>query len=226
MKKRMAALLAGAALMLGMGASAQAFTLTISSGADTITVVDNSALDLNATVGSIAWIGNLNGIAVNFASGYEKLTSTLTVFDLASITVSGGTAGQSISFVLSDSGIILNTLATTPNIVVTQTLTGANLTGTVINSGDVKINGTSVSGIAASADGSGNVVTTGLDTIGGTYTLDELVNLTFVEANSSISLDDNVKISPVPEPGTMVLLGAGMLGVAIFGKRRMNNKEA
>jgi len=34
-----------------------------------------------------------------------------------------------------------------------------------------------------------------------------------------------VNIAPVPEPGTMMLLGIGLGGLAIFGKRRMN-KEA
>ena len=34
-----------------------------------------------------------------------------------------------------------------------------------------------------------------------------------------------VNSAPVPEPGTMMLLGMGMLGLAVYGKRRMN-KEA
>lgn len=32
-------------------------------------------------------------------------------------------------------------------------------------------------------------------------------------------------VAPVPEPGTLMLLGMGMLGLAVYGKRRMN-KEA
>ncbi|QEM70211.1 PEP-CTERM sorting domain-containing protein [Geobacter sp. FeAm09] len=30
--------------------------------------------------------------------------------------------------------------------------------------------------------------------------------------------------APVPEPGTIALVGLGMVGLAIYGKRRQNNK--
>lgn len=34
------------------------------------------------------------------------------------------------------------------------------------------------------------------------------------------ALLDNVEVTPVPEPGTVMLLGAGLFGLAIYGKRR------
>jgi len=53
----------------------------------------------------------------------------------------------------------------------------------------------------------------------------------YIVAFEDVSNGDNdfqdmvVNVSVVPEPGTMMLLGIGMLGMAVYGKRRMN-KEA
>jgi len=42
--------------------------------------------------------------------------------------------------------------------------------------------------------------------------------------DSSVLTAFGNEVAPVPEPGTMVLLGIGMLGLAIYGKRRMNKE--
>jgi len=67
-------------------------------------------------------------------------------------------------------------------------------------------------------------VSTVLDVAGGPF---RYVLIQDISASGS-GLDgfdvNAVGVAPVPEPGTMVLLGAGLLGLAIFGKRRMNRE--
>lgn len=48
------------------------------------------------------------------------------------------------------------------------------------------------------------------------------VNITGVVGVDKISHVDEINGAPVPEPGTVLLLGAGFLGAAIYGKRRRN----
>jgi len=59
----------------------------------------------------------------------------------------------------------------------------------------------------------------------GTYIIGFNDNMQVGQANDSDYDDIIIAITPVPEPGTMMLLGIGMLGMAVYGKRRMNKKS-
>lgn len=56
-------------------------------------------------------------------------------------------------------------------------------------------------------------------------TKDIMLNAFYVGENGIVVVSDinqTLSTTPVPEPGTMMLLGVGFLGLAIYGKRRKN----
>ncbi len=230
MRKQMVALLAGA--MLTMATSAMALTLTLSSGGITHTFIDNQAGDLDSSLGSLFVMDTINGITVRNVNAASVFDATSGTFDIGSYVVSGKGL---LTISLSDSGLTLDTPALVPNLVVTQNLSnsnnvnsrlGANYSvGDAVVSGDVKVNGVYVSGIGASIKGTDSVATIGYATVGNTFSLSEFVSIELGNLGNTVSLDSLVTVAPVPEPGTMMLLGMGMLGLAVYGKRRMN-KEA
>lgn len=59
---------------------------------------------------------------------------------------------------------------------------------------------------------------------GGYTDLHAEVRMTDLDSGGEQMFIDGGKFAPVPEPGTMMLLGMGMLGLAVYGKRRMNGK--
>ncbi len=65
---------------------------------------------------------------------------------------------------------------------------------------------------------------------GGTY--DVVFNDLTIYGNGTYDLTATITLdsldrgtAPVPEPGTMMLLGLGMAGLAVYGKRRMNKES-
>lgn len=233
MKRNMTALLAG--VMLMTASSAMALILTVSDGTNTDTYTDggtgyaSSGAINSSTAPTDKFV--LEGYTFNISGTETFNTTTLAQVDQDTVKVSyngqGGASNLTVTLT-DDYPFNLALLSTIPNAVSTL-ITSANvITGATVNSNgyyDTSVPSSTLIGSLGPITSSGTYSTTTAFTAADQFGLTEVVNIAFTGAGSTTSLDTTLNVVPTPEPGTVVLLGIGILGLAVFGKRRMN-KEA
>jgi hypothetical protein len=200
------------------------FVLEVSDGSSTVTISDNGIGDAAGNAGTILWAGGVGNFFLNVITGDSKpilvnsmnlnysvrstgLGGTLTL-KLTDTSFSAGSGAH--SFIAADIGG--GVLGSTTRYRTYSDAGNAEfgLTNLLFDSGTL-----APPPAAQAAAGNGSV-------IGNPFSLTQVIEITHAGAqgNTAVTISSGDARVSVPEPGSMLLLGAGLLGFAASIRRR------
>lgn len=214
-----------AALTLGLSRPSEAsLMINLDDGnGHSVSVTDQSGTDFNSVLGAVTFIGSIGNFGINVTTGLSKPdigSATQPQLDLNSIDITSQ-AGGKLTLDVTDTGFAGNGAVATfvSEIGGTQGAGGSISDSTFLDCTNAAFGkGTPLSTQSFSGtpfSGAKNKTTTQCS---GAYSLTEEVVLSLPGSNLSTSFDASLAI---PEPATLMLFGAGLIGIGLVSRRKL-----
>lgn len=202
-------LLAGVALAgLALAPAAEAAITIVANGNTVATDPSNTVAAFNGAIGGF----NINFIT---SAGVNAFGGNGVLMDNGSLNIATNSVGSLLTLVITQTDISLASGLTSFETIFTGTITNA----TVSRSWFFDADNTGAQATLLGTTNVGNAVFAGQGTVNGLFSLTEVITVTASGLGAILSSDDKIRV-PVPEPMSLTLFGAGLLGLGLVRRRK------
>jgi hypothetical protein len=204
-------------------AEAAPIALQLSSGATTFTILDGGALDANPLDGVITFVGAVEGWLINISTGIGTGLSP-NYMDLNSVNTSPLPTTSTLTINFSQ----INNLVAFPGMEMEfgGTVTNSSVIyNAFFNNANTFFGGTLIGSLGPFSAGGFTGTTSGFMSATSPFSLTQQFLITGGGGTLGSAFSGNAELNPVPEPGSLLLLGGGLLGLAGLARRRRQKKS-